>query len=665
MKKTLVSAILAGTMVFSLTAFQAAGAQTQSEPAQETAAVITAEIQSEAEPDAEQSGSSTARKLLGAVSNLLGAVREQRHRMNEGGQAAEAGTEAAETETQAAEEVETETKAAETDTQAAETETEAAETEMEYVFADWSEDSAALDALIDYVETVTDPSSADFIPEADRIAVFDMDGTVYQELAPTYLDTWMFTWRALDDPKYEAEEETAALANEIRACLDKGEDTPSATQARADVFAGLTTQEYTDLINQFLLQDAWGFEGMTYAEAFYQPMIEVVDYLNENNFKVYLVSGSDRSMCRALIEGVLDIAPEHVIGSDIRLEATGQGEEAGKDYTLQEDDVVVRTNESLIKNVKTNKVYQIAQEIGRQPVLCFGNSSGDTSMALYTTRNNKYSSKAFFLVADDDVRDWADAQAAEEIRKTWEDYGFQVISMKEDFRTIYGDDVTRLAVRPQIPYEEPETETEAVTEAAETETETVTEAAEIETVTEAAETEAETVTEAAETEAVTEAAETETETAAEAAETEAVTEAETEAVTEAAEAETEAVTEAAEPKTEASTAEEAGTEAETVPSEPEPAPETEELDIETLERMRESENAEKETGAEADAPAGEAETELIDGKLYYEIQEGDNLWQVAEKLLGAGGRFQEIAQANDLEEPYDLMPGEKLLIPAA
>ena len=107
------------------------------------------------------------------------------------------------------------------------------------------------------------------------------------------------------------------------------------------------------------------------------------------------------------------------------------------------------------------------------------------------------------------------------------------------------------------------------------------------------------------------------------------------------------------------------TEAETVPSEPEPAPETEELDIETLERMRESENAEKETGAEADAPAGEAETELIDGKLYYEIQEGDNLWQVAEKLLGAGGRFQEIAQANDLEEPYDLMPGEKLLIPAA
>ena len=90
-----------------------------------------------------------------------------------------------------------------------------------------------------------------------------------------------------------------------------------------------------------------------------------------------------------------------------------------------------------------NKVSLLARELGKKPVLSFGNSTGDTSMAVYVTSDNPYRSEAFMLVADDDVRDYGNPEKAEELRKKWEDYGWTVISMKNDFSTIYGEDVKR------------------------------------------------------------------------------------------------------------------------------------------------------------------------------------------------------------------------------
>ena len=90
-----------------------------------------------------------------------------------------------------------------------------------------------------------------------------------------------------------------------------------------------------------------------------------------------------------------------------------------------------------------NKVCQIVKEIGRQPVLSFGNSSGDVSMHMYTISDNKYKSAAFMLVADDEVRDYGIPETAQKLREQWEEYGFNVISMKNDFKTIYGEDVVK------------------------------------------------------------------------------------------------------------------------------------------------------------------------------------------------------------------------------
>ena len=81
----------------------------------------------------------------------------------------------------------------------------------------------------------------------------------------------------------------------------------------------MTLTEYADFITRFLVHEADGFEGMTYAEGYYHPMIEVIEYLQENDFKCYIVSGSDRFIVRTVMEGVADIPYENMIGSDTAL----------------------------------------------------------------------------------------------------------------------------------------------------------------------------------------------------------------------------------------------------------------------------------------------------------------------------------------------------------
>ncbi len=321
------------------------------------------------------------------------------------------------------------------------------EYEYEEVFADWNQEAPALQTLIEYVDTVTDESSEDYIPTIDRVAVFDMDGTVYAELFPTYLEYYTLAWRILKDPTIEPDAEMLAVGRTLRDCALDGsfpEDMPMQHAAQATrAYAGMTLNEFADYTTEILLRDADGFEGMTYGEAFYQPILEVIEYLCDNDFKVYIVSGSDRFLCRTLFEGYADIPAERFIGMDVGLEATGQHGTNGLDYVYTSNDDVIRTDKLLVKNLKMNKVSAIAQEIGRQPVISFGNSSGDVSMHMYTITNNPYKSAAFMLVADDDERDYGNPEKAAKLREQWEASGFNVISMKNDFRTIYGDDVVK------------------------------------------------------------------------------------------------------------------------------------------------------------------------------------------------------------------------------
>ena len=325
-----------------------------------------------------------------------------------------------------------------------EAEKEAAE---EDVFADWNKDAPALKTLIEYIEAVTDEASPDYIPVSDRIAVFDMDGTLYGELFPTYLEYYMLAWRILKDESIMPDGEMLALGRELRESVITHEfasDMPIRhAQQAARAYAGMTLGQFADFVNSILVREVDGFEGMTYGTAFYTPMLEVIEYLQDNDFEVYVCSGSDRFICRNLLEGMIDIPYANIIGMDVGYEATGQGDTDGLDYVFKAGDEVVRTDKLIIKNLKMNKVLQIVQDIGQKPVLSFGNSSGDVSMHMYTISDNPYRSAAFMLIADDEVRDYGNEEKVAPLKQKWEESGFHVISMKNDFRTIYGDNVKK------------------------------------------------------------------------------------------------------------------------------------------------------------------------------------------------------------------------------
>jgi hypothetical protein len=168
-----------------------------------------------------------------------------------------------------------------------------------------------------------------------------------------------------------------------------------------------------------------------------------VEYLQDNDFTCYVVSGSDRFICRTFIEGMLDIPYANIIGMDVQLAASKQGDEDPLNYVFTAEDSVVRTDKLLVKNLKTNKVLQIAQDIGMQPVLSFGNSSGDVSMHNYTINNNPFRSAAFMLIADDSERDYGSAERVQPLKEKWEASGYTVISMANDWKTIYGENVVK------------------------------------------------------------------------------------------------------------------------------------------------------------------------------------------------------------------------------
>ena len=185
------------------------------------------------------------------------------------------------------------------------------------------------------------------------------------------------------------------------------------------------------------------YEGMTRGEGYYLPMRQVVDYLLANDFRVYIITGTDRFIVRGLIGDTLGIPQSQIIGSDESLVATGQGDTDGLDYTFTSEDTMVFGGEFIVKNLKLNKVMVIMQEIGEQPVLSFGNSTGDASMAMYTITNNEYRSLAFMLCCDDTVRENGNQSKADKMYDLCEQYGWVAVSMKNDWTTIYGDGVTR------------------------------------------------------------------------------------------------------------------------------------------------------------------------------------------------------------------------------
>ena len=313
----------------------------------------------------------------------------------------------------------------------------------------WVKDAPSKKVLTDYVDAVTDKNSQDYIPAVDRIAVFDLDGTVFCESDPTWFDFMMYKYRILEDPEYKdkASDHEKNLAAGVQSVIETG-IVPEGFEVEigngiAHAFAGMDVDDFTRYVRDFARSPSPGFNGMTIGEAFYQPMVQVIEFLRDKGFTVYICSGSDRLVVRTIVQGGLILAARYVLGTEELISAKNQGDTAGADYVFSEEDELVLSGKIAAKNLKMTKVSMIAQQIGQCPVLAFGNSTGDISMINYVMSNDRYRTAAFLVCCDDEIRENGSPEKGKKTYDICEKYGWTPISMKNDWLTVFGDDVTK------------------------------------------------------------------------------------------------------------------------------------------------------------------------------------------------------------------------------
>ena len=297
-------------------------------------------------------------------------------------------------------------------------------------------------------EFISKINSAEYyVPKEDRIAVFDLDGTLYQETDPTYDDWKLYYYRVYNDTNFTSTEEQKQIADAIKqASIDN--HMPDDLNWRVastytQLFYNMTIEEYQQYIINFINQPCEGYENMKRGDAFYKPMLELIEYIQKNDFNVYITSGTDRYQVRTVVKNHIDIPESNVIGSEYNIIAKNQGTTAGNEYTYKNDDDFRFDGQFLRKNLKTNKVIGIIREIGKQPILSFGNSGGDKDMANYVINKNKYPSLAFMVCCDDTERERGNIEKANEMKNNCNNFGWIPISMKDDWKTIYEENVKK------------------------------------------------------------------------------------------------------------------------------------------------------------------------------------------------------------------------------
>lgn len=293
-------------------------------------------------------------------------------------------------------------------------------------------DAPAKTALIGFVSRITDSAGELFVPPQQRIAVFDNDGTLWPEAPwPVPVEFVFFRIRQLapDHPEWHEQYPYKAVVSNDVDWLSA--NSRAAFRELSPVAqAGMTTGQYEQYVRQFIATARHPDTGLRYSEMLYAPMLELIKFLQNNQFKVYVVSGGDLDFIRAYAPAFLGIPRENIIGSHPAYGLKVNGTDIS----------IVRKPESGAVNVGGFKVLNIHLHIGQRPVMAFGNSDGDLQMLRYAAANEQP-----FLAAviehDDGERELDDRSGAESLLAEAEERGWLRISLKRDFVSMFiGDE---------------------------------------------------------------------------------------------------------------------------------------------------------------------------------------------------------------------------------
>ena len=237
-------------------------------------------------------------------------------------------------------------------------------------------DTDAKQAIVSFVDQVTEESGPNYVDPADRIAVFDNDGTLWAE-QPVYFQLLFARDRILDlvsqHPEWREQEPFASLLDgDLEAVLAGGEE--SVLEIIAASHGGMTTDEFSGIVREWIATATHPSTQRPYNQMVYQPMLELLDFLRAHGFKTYIVSGGGSAFMRPWAGGTYGIPPEQVIGSSVKTK-----------FKLRDGaPVILRLPELEFLNDKAGKPVAINKHIGRKPLFAFGNSDGDLEMLQWT-----------------------------------------------------------------------------------------------------------------------------------------------------------------------------------------------------------------------------------------------------------------------------------------
>jgi phosphoglycolate phosphatase-like HAD superfamily hydrolase len=293
-------------------------------------------------------------------------------------------------------------------------------------------DTAPKKAITTFVEKVTREGSPDFVKPEERIATFDNDGTLWAE-QPIYFQFQFGLDRvkalAPQHPEWKKQAPFKfVLAGDMKNLLADGR---SMMAMMAVSHAGMTTDEFSKTVREWLHTARHPKTGRLYTQMVYQPMLELLAYLRANGFETFIVSGGGVEFMRCFTEETYGIPPQQIVGSSSKMR-----------YEVRDGKpLLFRLPEVQFVDDKQGKPVGIEIFIGRRPIAAFGNSDGDQQMLEWTMAGS--GARFVFIVHHDDAeREWAYDRKSDigRLDKAWDEAtakGWTVVSMKDDWKTIF------------------------------------------------------------------------------------------------------------------------------------------------------------------------------------------------------------------------------------
>ncbi len=300
------------------------------------------------------------------------------------------------------------------------------------MLSSWN-DTSTKKAITSFVQVITGTHSRNFVPVAERIAVFDNDGTLWAE-QPTMIEGFFAFDRikelAAKDPSIrDTQPFKAFLERDLKTLHDLGKKGLMEFVFKSHEAA--TQEDFNQIATDWFSQAIHPHFKKSYTQCIYQPQLELLDYLRQNGFRTFIVSGGGIEFIRTVAEKIYGIPPEQVIGS------SGKTAFEIKDKKVQ----VRRIPELNSFDDREEKVVNINLHIGRRPIFVFGNSDGDLRMMQYAL-SGKGPRMAMLLHHDDAQREFSydrdfKLSPLSEALDVADEWGIHVVSMKNDWNKVF------------------------------------------------------------------------------------------------------------------------------------------------------------------------------------------------------------------------------------